>query len=93
MLVAARMVSRAADYEMTATTVVGVLGRDDVGAFKALVAEICDEYGVDARVSIHGGSFSVRFTHQTIEPAAPPNQPTGLKSMLARIARCGIQAH
>ena len=34
LLVAARMLSHAADYEMTATTVVGVLGRDDVDVLK-----------------------------------------------------------
>jgi hypothetical protein len=60
--VAAGILSRAASDEISATTVVGVLGADDVQAFKALVAEIVDEFGFDARVRLHVGSFSVRFS-------------------------------
>jgi hypothetical protein len=59
--VAASMLSRAPTHEMTATTVVGVLGRDDVEAFRALVHDIADEYGLDATVTLKVGSFSVRF--------------------------------
>jgi poly(3-hydroxybutyrate) depolymerase len=61
LLVAARMLSRAADHEMTATTVVGVLGRDDVDAFRALVHNIAQEFGLEATVKLKEGSFSVRF--------------------------------
>jgi hypothetical protein len=46
---------------MTATTVVGVLGRDDLEAVRALVHDIADEYGLDATVTVKVGSFSVRF--------------------------------
>ncbi len=46
-------------------TVVGVLGRDDENGFQALVTEISDELQLDARVRLHGGSFSVRFTRRT----------------------------
>jgi hypothetical protein len=60
--VAAGTMSRAANDEISATTLVGVLGADDVQAFKALVAEIVDEFGFDARVRLHVGSFSVRFS-------------------------------
>ena len=60
--VAAGILSRAANDEISATTVVGVLGADDVQAFKALVAEIVDEFGFEARVRLHVGSFSVRFS-------------------------------
>jgi len=46
---------------MAATTVVGVLGRDDVDAFHSLVAEISEEYGLEATVKTQLGSYSVRF--------------------------------
>jgi hypothetical protein len=62
LLVAARMLSHAAEYEMTATTVVGVLGRDDVDEFRALVQDIADEFGLEATVQLKVGSFSVRFS-------------------------------
>ena len=60
--VGAGTLSRAHRDEISATTVVGVLGADDVHAFKALVAEIADEFGLDAAVRLHVGSFSVRFS-------------------------------
>jgi hypothetical protein len=47
---------------MTARTVVGVVGRDDVEAFRSFVRDIADEYGLNAAVKINVGSFSVRFT-------------------------------
>lgn len=62
LVVAASLLRRAPAHEMTATTVVGVLGRDDVEAFGALVRDIADEYGLDATVRVNVGSFSVRFT-------------------------------
>ena len=61
LVVAARTLSHAADHEMTATTVVGVLGRDDADAFRSRVRMIADEYGLSATVTIKVGSFSVRF--------------------------------
>jgi CheY-like chemotaxis protein len=63
--VAASMLSAAAVHEMTATTVVGVLGRDDVDAFRALVRDVSDEYGLEARVKLHVGSYSVRFSRRS----------------------------
>jgi hypothetical protein len=68
--VSARTLIRAAADEISATTAVGVLGSDDVDAFKALVADICDELGLDARVRIQGGTFSVRFTRRPTAPTA-----------------------
>jgi hypothetical protein len=59
--VAARMLSGATAYEMTATTVVGVLGSDDLDAFRALVHNIVQEFGLEATVKLKVGSFSVRF--------------------------------
>jgi len=63
LVVAASMLRSAAPHEMTATTVVGVLGRDDVDAFRSLVADISEEYGLEATVKVQVGSFSVRFSH------------------------------
>jgi hypothetical protein len=68
---------------ISATTAVGVLGRDDVDAFQVLVAEVCDEYGLNARVSIHGGTYSVRFTPRATEPTLSGNRPGGFKSVFA----------
>jgi hypothetical protein len=62
--VAAAMLSHAQPGEVTATTVVGVLGRDDLDAFNALVAEIGDELNLDARVRLYVGSYSVRFSRR-----------------------------
>lgn len=59
--VAASMLSRAPVDQMTATTVVGTLGRDDADAFCGLVQEIADEYELDARITFNVGFFSVRF--------------------------------
>jgi hypothetical protein len=72
LVVAARTLSHAADYEMTATTVVGDLDRDDVDAFRSRVRTIANEYGLAATVKIHVGSFSVRF-----ERNASSNLSTG----------------
>jgi hypothetical protein len=60
--IAAGTLSRAVDGEISATTVVGVLGADDVQEFKALVGGIADEFGFDATVRLHVGSFSVRLS-------------------------------
>jgi hypothetical protein len=64
--VAAGMLSAASAREMTATTVVGVLGSDDVDTFRSLVADISDEYGLEATVKIQVGSYSVRFSRPSL---------------------------
>jgi hypothetical protein len=46
---------------ISAATVVGVLGQDDAHAFANLVADIADEFGLEAKLRLHLGSFSVRF--------------------------------
>jgi hypothetical protein len=61
LVVAARMLSGAAEYAMTATTVVGVLGGDDIDEFRSLVQDIAEEFDLDAEVRLKMGSFSVRF--------------------------------
>jgi hypothetical protein len=60
--VAASMLSTAAAHQMTATTVVGVLGHDDVDAFRTLVADIAAQYGLEATVRTRVGSYAVRFS-------------------------------
>jgi hypothetical protein len=70
--VAANMVSNAHSDAISATTVVGILGSDDVPAFKALVAEIADEMDLDARVRLNVGSFSVRLTRRS-NPCPEPS--------------------
>ena len=60
--IASRMLSSAPGHDMMATTVVGVLGRDDVDAFRSLVADISAEYGLEATVKLQEGSYSVRFS-------------------------------
>ena len=60
--IASRMLSSAAPHEMRATTVVGVLGRDDADAFRSLVADISEAYGLDSTVTLQQGSYSVRFS-------------------------------
>ena len=62
LLVAAEMLSNARSEEITATTVVGILGRDGAKDVEALVADIAEEFGLDTRVRMQVGSFSVRFS-------------------------------
>jgi DNA-binding response OmpR family regulator len=59
--VAASTLSRARVEEMTATTVVGTLGRDDEELFRELVEEMAEEYALHASITLNNGSFSVRF--------------------------------
>src|SRR5438093_10792739 len=65
LVVAARMLGGAVEDAMTATTVVGVLGHDDVDEFRSLVQDIAEEFGLDAEVRLKTGSFSVRFSRLT----------------------------
>jgi hypothetical protein len=62
--VAAATLSSAVGDEITATTVVGVLGADDTRAFEALAAEIANEFDLDVRVRLNVGSYSVRFSRR-----------------------------
>jgi hypothetical protein len=84
--VAAGTLSRAAAHEIGSTTVVGVLGADDVNAFEVLVAEIADEFGLDASIRLRIGSFSVRFSRQAPVLFDAPRRD-GLASRLAQIIR------
>jgi hypothetical protein len=61
--VAASMLSRAGEGEMSATRVVGTIGADDLDELRALVARISKEFGLEATVNVRGGgSFAVRFS-------------------------------
>jgi hypothetical protein len=84
---AAGTLSRAASADISATTVVGALGADDVSQFDALVASIADEYNLDVRVHHQVGAFSVRFTRRPRPAPAPVASPSraGLGSWLARV--------
>lgn len=57
---------RAATDEVSATTVVGIVGADDVPAFQALVDRIAEEYGVEAQIRLRADAFSVRFSRPAI---------------------------
>jgi hypothetical protein len=62
--VAAVLLSRARPGAISATTVVGRLGRDDPAAFHIVAAGIGDELDLDTQTRIRGGSFSVRFSRR-----------------------------
>jgi hypothetical protein len=59
--VAAATLSSAPLNQVSATTVVGVLGQDDVPAFEALVADIAAQFELESYIRMHVGTFSVRF--------------------------------
>jgi hypothetical protein len=59
--VAAAMLSRAPEHEMTATRVIGTLGQDDADAFDALLRAVAREYRLEVTYQLSGGSFAVRF--------------------------------
>ena len=67
LLVAARTLAHAPPYEMTATTVVMWLGRDDQEAFRGLVQDIADEYDLTAVIKTKLGSVSARFERSTVD--------------------------
>jgi hypothetical protein len=65
--VAASMLSAAAPHQVTATTVVGVLGYDDVDAFRSLVMNISADYGLEPTVTIRDGAYSVRLSRRSVD--------------------------
>jgi hypothetical protein len=60
--VAAATLSRTRTRDISATTVVGVLGLDDRAAVEALVADIAQEFGLESQMRAKVGSFTVRFS-------------------------------
>jgi hypothetical protein len=67
--VGARTVSNAPAGEVTAATVVGVVGGEDLSALERLVEDIAAEFDLDASLRLHAGSFSVRFSRRTQDAA------------------------
>jgi hypothetical protein len=47
---------------ITTTTLVGVLGPDDQPAFRALIDDLVDEYGLNASIELEPGWYAVRFS-------------------------------
>jgi hypothetical protein len=84
---AAATLSQAELDEITATTVVGVVGLDDLDRFRTLVADISDEFDVEATVRVRVGWFSVRFAHPARAASAPTRN--GSKPLFQRILRRG----
>lgn len=80
---AATLASAEAD-EISATTVVGVVGGDDLSTFRTLVADIAEEFDLDARVRAGVASFSVRFSRRVEAPAPVTDSHAG-KSVFARL--------
>ena len=56
--------------QITATTVVCDVAGDEIEAFHSLVAEIVEEYGLEASIRERAESYSVRFTCPPRTPAA-----------------------
>jgi hypothetical protein len=74
--------------EISATTVLGVLGADDRPRFEALVADIAHASNLDVDVRYRVGAFLVRFTrHETPSPLEPEPAAaeSGLSTWLTRL--------
>ncbi len=65
--VAAATLVHARSDDISAVTVVGRIGQDDVCAIEALVADVADEFGVNYRIRKYPTSFSVRFSRPAEE--------------------------
>jgi hypothetical protein len=84
--VGAATLCRGRPGEITATTVVCDVGADDVEAFALLVAEIGDEYELEASIQQQRGWYSVRFTCPPTSAVDVGSTP-GAKLVLARLLR------
>lgn len=49
---------------ITATTIMCDVPVDEVDLFKSTIADLADEYQLDARIQQSSGSYSVRFTRR-----------------------------
>jgi len=84
--VGAATLCRALPTEITATTVLCLTGGADADAFRSVVQDIADEFGLDATIrqqQEQQASCSVRFTRPLL-PIVTPNAGT---SLLARLLR------
>ena len=86
MRVAAGTLRRSDPDEVSATTVVGVVGADDMAAFESLVYRIAEDSGVEPQIRLRGDVFSVRFSRPTVAPTAAPRR-NGLKARLRELLR------
>jgi hypothetical protein len=84
--VGAATLSRTDMDDVTATTVLGAVAPNERELLEALVAEIADEFDLDACVSLGAASFSVRFSRLS-EPLkrAHPIGAASPRSAWARI--------
>jgi hypothetical protein len=62
--IAAATLRHASRGDISATTVVSVVGADELPAFCASVAAIGAEYDLDVRVRARLGSYAVRFSRR-----------------------------
>jgi hypothetical protein len=60
--IAAATVAGGRASEVVGTRVVGVLGHDHPAEVEDLVARLAAEFGLEAKIGLHGGSFAVRFS-------------------------------
>jgi len=73
--------------EISATTVLGVLGADDLPQFQALVADIAQTSNLDIDVQYQIGMFLVRFTRRVQPPRPEPAADSGLGAWLRSLRR------
>jgi hypothetical protein len=83
--VGAATLTRADSTEITATTVVGTIGRGEHEALEDLVEAIAKEFAIQARVRFGAASFSVRFSRPT--EFSDPTQPVGAAGSLSAWTR------
>jgi len=83
---AAGAVCQARAGEISATTVLGVLGADDLPQFQALVADIAQTSNLDIDVQYQVGTFVVRFTRRVLPPPEPAAD-SGLGAWLRSLRR------
>lgn len=67
--IAAATLCNAATHEVTSTTLVGALDPDGLSAFRVLVAEVADQYGLHAHTTVDTGAFAVQFTRDQLDPS------------------------
>lgn len=84
---AAGTLSQARTGEISATTVLGVLGADDLLQFQALIADIAQTSNLDVDVQYQVGTFQVRFTRGASPLPESAAADTGLGAWLRGLRR------
>ena len=74
--------------EITATTVVGELRLDQCAQFDRLVADLADEYELEATMRVEDGRFSVRFVRpkELVEPVQTSRPAAWLRRLVLGLA-------